>query len=165
MRGELELADASFDVVFSLSSIEHFGSRRDVARAAAEIGRVLRPGGHAFVVTECFVASSPLDRPRVHNLLRIASRGRVAGTARPAAARSTSSPPPRSARGSSRPRACACCRSPTSRLSPRAWRTSPPIKGAERPEPASGRWHPHIALQARIGSPWTSIALALQKPG
>ncbi|MGI8922144.1 MAG: class I SAM-dependent methyltransferase [Solirubrobacteraceae bacterium] len=42
---ELDFADESFDVVFSVSSIEHFGSPRDVSRAAAEIGRVLRPGG------------------------------------------------------------------------------------------------------------------------
>ena len=52
---ELPFGDAAFDVVFSLSSIEHFGGPRDVARAAREMGRVLKPGGHAVVVTECFV--------------------------------------------------------------------------------------------------------------
>ena len=49
----------SFDVVFSLSSIEHFGGPGDVARAAREMGRVLRPGGHALVATECFVRLRP----------------------------------------------------------------------------------------------------------
>jgi SAM-dependent methyltransferase len=62
----LEFPDESFDVVFSLSSFEHFGGPRDVAAAARELGRVLRPGGHAFVVTECFVRrhwsnAAPLD--------------------------------------------------------------------------------------------------------
>jgi SAM-dependent methyltransferase len=51
----LELPNESFDVVFSLSSFEHFGTPEDIAAAARELGRVLRPGGHAFVVTECFV--------------------------------------------------------------------------------------------------------------
>jgi SAM-dependent methyltransferase len=57
----LDFPDESFDVVFSLSSIEHFGSPADIARSAAEMGRVLRPGGHAVVVTECFVRLHPLD--------------------------------------------------------------------------------------------------------
>ena len=52
---ELAFPDASFDVVFSVSSIEHFGGPRDIARAARELGRVLRPGGHAVIITECFV--------------------------------------------------------------------------------------------------------------
>ena len=41
----LEFEDGSFDAVFSLSSIEHFGSWADIRRSAEEIGRVLRPGG------------------------------------------------------------------------------------------------------------------------
>ena len=57
---QLEFDDGSFDAVFSLSSIEHFGSWADIRRSAAEIGRVLRPGGAAFVVTECFVSRSLL---------------------------------------------------------------------------------------------------------
>jgi SAM-dependent methyltransferase len=54
----LELEDDSFDGVFSLSSIEHFGSRSDIRRSASELGRVLRPGGSAYVVTECFLGRS-----------------------------------------------------------------------------------------------------------
>jgi SAM-dependent methyltransferase len=57
---QLEFEDGSFDVVFSLSSIEHFGSWLDIRRSAEEIGRVLRPGGAAFVVTECFLGRSLL---------------------------------------------------------------------------------------------------------
>lgn len=58
----LTFPDASFDAVFTVSSIEHFGAPGDVARAAAEIGRVLRPGGHALIITECLVHYHPLDR-------------------------------------------------------------------------------------------------------
>lgn len=54
----LEFEDGSFDAVFSLSSIEHFGSWADIRRSAEEMGRVLRPGGAAFVVTECFLGRS-----------------------------------------------------------------------------------------------------------
>jgi SAM-dependent methyltransferase len=52
----LEHAAESFDAVVSLSSLEHFGTSGEIASAAREIARVLKPGGHAFVVTETFVA-------------------------------------------------------------------------------------------------------------
>jgi SAM-dependent methyltransferase len=58
----LTFPDTSFDAVFSVSSIEHFGTPRDVARAAGEIGRVLRPGGHALIIGECLTHHHPLDR-------------------------------------------------------------------------------------------------------
>jgi SAM-dependent methyltransferase len=58
---ELKFQTGSFDVVFTLSSIEHFGLPADIAKSASEIGRVLKPGGHAIVVTECFVRHHPLD--------------------------------------------------------------------------------------------------------
>lgn len=48
----IDYASESFDVVFSFSSIEHFGSRPAQRRCLAEIGRVLRPGGIAIVTTE-----------------------------------------------------------------------------------------------------------------
>ena len=60
----LEFEDDSFDGVFSLSSVEHFGSWADIRRSAAELGRVLRPGGAAFIATECFLGGSMLT-PRV----------------------------------------------------------------------------------------------------
>ena len=65
---ELEFEDGSFDAVFSLSSIEHFGSWRDIRRSAAEIGRVLRPGGAAYIVTECFLGRSLLSPPAVQEV-------------------------------------------------------------------------------------------------
>jgi len=72
----LEFEDASFDAVFTVSSIEHFGSRADIARAAAEIGRVLRPGGHAVIVTEYLVRLHPFDRSAVAAAARLLPRGR-----------------------------------------------------------------------------------------
>jgi len=69
----LEFDDGSFDAVFSLSSIEHFGSWADIRRSAEEIGRVLRPGGAAFIVTECFLGPSLLGpRPVQEAAARVA---------------------------------------------------------------------------------------------
>ena len=42
----------SFDVVYSLSSIEHFGGHDRASQAMREMCRVLRPGGTACVATE-----------------------------------------------------------------------------------------------------------------
>jgi SAM-dependent methyltransferase len=72
----LEFEDASFDAVVSFSSIEHFGGPEDIARSAREIGRVLRPGGHAFIVTEVFVEHHPLDRAPALAAVRALTFGR-----------------------------------------------------------------------------------------
>lgn len=48
----LPFADQSFDVVYSLSSIEHFGGHENAAVAMREKARVLKPGGIACVATE-----------------------------------------------------------------------------------------------------------------
>jgi len=73
---ELEFEDNSFDVVFTLSSIEHFGTPEDIARAASEIGRVLRPGGHAVIITEYMVRLHPLDAVPFEFALRVGTAGR-----------------------------------------------------------------------------------------
>ncbi len=49
---ELRYEDASFDAVYSSGSIEHLPSWDDIAVAAQEIGRVLKPGGMAAISTE-----------------------------------------------------------------------------------------------------------------
>ena len=79
----LDFPDESFDVVFSLSSIEHFGKPREIARASREIGRVLRPGGHAFVATECFVRRHPFNAAPVDFAVRLATLGRRRARATP----------------------------------------------------------------------------------
>ncbi len=78
---QLDFADDSFDAVFTLSSIEHFGSWANIRRSAQELGRVLRPGGSAFVVTECFLGRSALT----HSVQEAGSKvtgGRVFGSMR-----------------------------------------------------------------------------------
>ncbi|MEA2494080.1 MAG: hypothetical protein QOJ29_1991 [Thermoleophilaceae bacterium] len=77
----LDFPDESFDVVFSLSSFEHFGGPNDVAAASRELGRVLRPDGHAFVVTECFVRRHPLNAAPVDLAVKLATLGRKRGHA------------------------------------------------------------------------------------
>ena len=37
--------DESFDVVFSISSIEHFGGHKEAARSVREMVRVFSPAG------------------------------------------------------------------------------------------------------------------------
>jgi SAM-dependent methyltransferase len=55
---ELDFPDASFDVAYSLSSIEHFGGFEGAARAVDEMARVLKPGGVAAIATE-YILSGP----------------------------------------------------------------------------------------------------------
>jgi SAM-dependent methyltransferase len=73
---ELNFPTGSFDVVFTLSSIEHFGLPADIAKSASEIGRVLKPGGHAIIVTECFVRHHPLDTAPAEVAKRVLSLNR-----------------------------------------------------------------------------------------
>lgn len=58
----LDFPDESFDAVVSFGSIEHFGAAQEISRSAREIARVLRPGGHAFIVTEVFISLHRADR-------------------------------------------------------------------------------------------------------
>lgn len=55
---DLRYEDATFDVVFSLSSIEHFGGLSGGRKAMEEIRRVLKPGGIAMLATEMLVDGS-----------------------------------------------------------------------------------------------------------
>jgi len=80
---DLRFPDASFDVVFSLNSIEHFGGRKEIVRAAQEMARVLRPGGYAFIVTECFVSRHPFNSRLIQSAVRLATAGRLCRLATP----------------------------------------------------------------------------------
>jgi SAM-dependent methyltransferase len=55
----LPFPNGTFDVVYSLSSIEHFGGHARAADAMREIRRVLRPGGVACVATELIIDGGP----------------------------------------------------------------------------------------------------------
>jgi SAM-dependent methyltransferase len=55
----LAFPDESFDVVYSLSSIEHFGGLEGASRAVDEMARVLKPGGVLALATEYILKGPP----------------------------------------------------------------------------------------------------------
>ena len=55
----LAFRDGSFDIVYSLSSIEHFGGAAGAAAAIDEMSRVLKPGGLLVVATEYILSGGP----------------------------------------------------------------------------------------------------------
>ena len=56
---DLRCEDETFDGVFSCGSIEHFGTLENVAQAAREMARVLKPGGTMTVSTEFRISGPP----------------------------------------------------------------------------------------------------------
>jgi SAM-dependent methyltransferase len=164
---DLRFPDASFDVVFSLSSIEHVGSPAEVARAAREMGRVLRPGGHAVVATDCLVRRHPLDSAPVDFAVRLATLGR---------ARPRAMPRRRAVLGETftgreldrlivRPSGLRLVQPLDTSLSEESWENVARIVLPDyHLEPASGRFYPHVLLK-RGRSVFTSVCLALEKPG
>jgi SAM-dependent methyltransferase len=52
---DLRFDDETFDAVYSLSSIEHFGGYSGARQALMETRRVLKRGGVAAITTECIV--------------------------------------------------------------------------------------------------------------
>lgn len=56
---DLRFEDATFDAVYSVSSIEHFGDTEGAARSLAEQARVTKPGGVVAFVTEVVVNGAP----------------------------------------------------------------------------------------------------------
>lgn len=162
----LEFSDESFDVVFSLSSIEHFGSPADIARAAAEVGRVLRPGGHAFIVTECLVRLHPLDRAWFDFGVRLATLGRRNRQATPSRRQRLGETftPRELERRIVRPSGLRLMQTLDTTISARSWENLaryPP--GSQQVETASGNFYPHILVQTSR-SVFTSACLPLQRP-
>jgi SAM-dependent methyltransferase len=161
----LAFPDASFDVVFSVSSIEHFGGPDDVWRAAAEIGRVLRPGGHAVILTECFVRRAPLSAAPVDFFLRVLSFGRLR---RGATLRRRAGVDVLTARELSRwivkPSGLSLMQRLDRSVSARSYENIAHLRAGREPEPATGSFYPHVLLEFR-GSVFTSVCLALEKRG
>lgn len=161
---DLDFPDESFDFVFSLNSIEHFGSRRAIVQAAREMARALRPGGHAFVVTECFVGRHPLNVRVLQTVLRLATLQRFFATATPrrrvievmTSGEAMSS----IVRGSG----LELVQPPERGVSPESRENLAHFSGAAGLSFKSGSEWPHVLLEA-YGAPWTSLALALRKPG
>ena len=55
----LAFADDSFDIVYSLSSIEHFGGLDGAQASVSEMARVLKPGGVLALATEYCLSGPP----------------------------------------------------------------------------------------------------------
>jgi SAM-dependent methyltransferase len=161
----LEFPDDSFDVVFSISSIEHFGSPGDVSRSAREMGRVLRPGGHAFVVTECFVRRHALNAAPVDLAVRILTLGRRRRGATPwrRAVVDQVFTPRELRERIVRPSGLRAMQPVDVSLSAESWENLTLSGPGGRLEPASGDYWPHILLQSDR-SVFTSVCLPLEKP-
>lgn len=156
---QLEFPDDSFDAVFTLSSIEHFGSWADIRRAASEMGRVLRPAGRAYITTECFLGRSSLT-PFAQEATSKVTGGRMFGSMRVFTPESLVSE----------------IVEPSGLELAQPLDATPPetvpnviVLDKDRPvESADGTPFPHVAVRAkRFGArtqSWTSIGLALAKP-
>jgi len=160
---KLELPSSSFDVVFSLSSIEHFGAPDGIARAASEIGRVLRPGGHALVVTECFTGRHPLDSPLVQTAIRALTLGRVCRAATPRRRVVEVFTPSELESRIVEPSGLRLMQPLDTRLSEETFENVARLHPDGRLETPTGSRQPHILLRGH-GGPWTSVCLALEKP-
>jgi SAM-dependent methyltransferase len=57
----LGFAGGTFDVAYSLSSVEHFGGLSGAIAAVDEMARVVRPGGVVAVATEYLIGGAPHD--------------------------------------------------------------------------------------------------------
>jgi SAM-dependent methyltransferase len=156
----------SFDFAYSLSSIEHFGSPADIAGSAAEMGRVLKPGGTAVVVTECLVHLDALDRAPVEFGLRIATLGRKrrAATPRRRVALGEDFTPRELHRLIVGPSGLQLVQPLDLALSAQSWDNLTTVHPGGRLEAATGTVHPHVLLKIHR-SVFTSVCLVLQQPG
>jgi len=152
---QLEFPDDSFDAVFTLSSIEHFGSWADIRRSASEIGRVLRPGGGAYIATECFLGHSVLGLRSVQE-----AGSRLAGATRIFT--------PRTLMSEIVDPSGLQLVQPLDTSAPETSANVIELDGAGGITSTTGADYPHIALRAkRLGlhtQRWTSVGLALFKP-
>jgi len=158
----LPFPDGEFDVVFSLSSIEHFGGPQDVARAAREMARVLKPGGHALVATECFVRLDPRETALADSVVRALTLN---------AKRKGATPRRRLIEGFTErelrsrivsPSGLELMQSIDTSLSPESWRNLTVTHGDGRLDPATGDFYPHVLLKSGR-SVFTSVCLPLRK--
>jgi SAM-dependent methyltransferase len=71
---ELAYPDHTFDVAYSLSSIEHFGGYEGAARTMREMARVIKPGGIVALATEYVLSGPPHEETfqpgEIHALIR-----------------------------------------------------------------------------------------------
>jgi SAM-dependent methyltransferase len=160
---DLDFPDESFDIVFSLSSIEHFGGPRAVRRAARQMSRVLRPGGHLVIVTECLTSHHPLDWAPLQFAIRVATLGRRCAGVTPRKRVIDAFTAGEIERHIVRPTGLKLVQPLDTQISPDTFENLTRWVGAGELYPATGEQWPHILLKA-LGAPWTSAFLALHKP-
>lgn len=161
---DLRFPDESFDVVFSLSSIEHFGQPADIRKAAGEMARVLRPGGHLVIVTECLVTQAPLDAPLAQYAMKLATFGRKAKPATPHRRAIDAFTPKELQRDIIGPVGMRTVQPLDVTLAPQTWDNLTHWAGDGELHPRTGDPYPHILLKVPFTSPWTSAFLAFHKP-
>ena len=160
---QLGFPDESFDVVFSVSSIEHFGGACDIARSAREMVRVLRPGGHAVILTEAYVSKHWANSAPVDFALRLASLGRLRRRATPRRRAGVDVLTVREIERYIVAASGLTLAQPLDlSLSPASWSNVATKHRDGRTETPTGELWPHTMLRFR-GSTWTSVCLALQK--
>jgi len=163
---ELAFEDGSFDVVYSLSSLEHFGGPGQVDRAAREIGRVLRPGGVALLCADVLVRRHPLNAAPVDLAARAVSLGRKRRTAglrhRSVVAEGFT---PRELRRHVIAASGLELMQPLDlSISPASWDNVCRLYPDGRQEPASGSFFPHVLVQIDR-SVLTSVCVPLRRSG
>jgi SAM-dependent methyltransferase len=158
----VDYPDNSFDVVFSLSSIEHFGQPEDIRRAAAEMARVVKPGGHLVIVTEILVKAHPLDWPPLQVAIKTLSGGRRLERATMKKRMMDAFRPRELQRDVIAPTGLEPVQPLDLTLSRSTYDNLISWIGDDM-VPASGTEYPHILLKGH-GSPWTSAFLAFHKP-
>ena len=71
---QLDFPDATFDVSYSLSSIEHFGGFDGASQTMREMARVVKPGGVLALATEYVLSGPPHEETfqpeEIHALIR-----------------------------------------------------------------------------------------------
>ena len=159
---ELPFGDGEFDVVFSLSSIEHFGGPQDVARAAREMARVLKPGGHALVATECFVRLDPREMALADSLVRGLTLNAKRKGATPRRRLIEGFTARELRRRIVKPSGLELMQPIDTSLSQESWRNLTVTHGDGRLEPATGDFYPHVLLKSGR-SIFTSVCLPLRK--
>jgi SAM-dependent methyltransferase len=151
----LEFPDASFDAVFSLSSIEHFGPPPEIRRAAAEIGRVLRPGGVAYVATELELQGAGAARRAAQAVVRGLTRG---GSGQPEVFT-----PQTLDRDVIEPSGLTLLQPLNLDISPASFENLAVRRFGHWLWTPNGRFHPHLVLRDR-GRTFTSVGLPLGRP-
>jgi SAM-dependent methyltransferase len=158
----LEYPDNAFDVVFSLSSIEHFGQPEAIRRAAAEMARVVKPGGHLIIVTELLIKAHPLDWPPLQVAIKTLSGGKRLERATMRKRMMDAFRPRELQRDVVAPTGLELVQPLDLTLSPSTHENLITWIGDDM-QPATGKDYPHILLKGH-GSPWTSAFLAFHKP-